>query len=604
MSYVVPNGSIKILKDVPIERNYEHTLYFANAGAQYSYFNSKVKGSAYAFSDMSHIRVTTPGRKIRVPININNLYDCNYLIVQNNGNAGKIFYCFIDNVEYVNEGVSEISYSIDTIQTWLFEYSSGGTLNHQCFVERETVSDDTIGRHILSENFDTGDLLSGQSYTDPHFETTPKIVIMATANLNQLGLVNAEGTFLHGTYHQLDFRVITIPSSGDISQVVLDTITGLLNGLSLFDRENTVVNIIMMPGDFIPTPTLNWNGSRMAAQKTFLSPSWQPTLGTYTPKNNKLLTYPYTFFTVSNGEGTIKEFKYELFKNGISFYEYCDFSPEPSVALIPHGYNQVGLTGSTYHEFAEGLRFTNFPKCCYAINDLGAKFIQAGIGTAVAMGTAGLMSTGAHTTGNINFSSNLGARHGGSFNSFYGGGGRHESGETQLFGGEKSPGHYSGDTVITEKQFKAGATTAAGLVARALFGSKISSFPGNGNLNLVMGNFGFEFRQKFIRPEVAKMIDDYFSMYGYLVNVVKNPSIHNRTKWTYVKTSGCTVGGSIPNDDADEICNVFDNGITFWVNPSEVGNYNLTNGTLSYSAYTNENNNAETEETNPVSEEE
>lgn len=450
-------------------------------------------------------------------------------------------------------------------------------------VERETVPDDTIGKHILSENFSTGDLLSGESYQDPHFDTAPKILILATSDLDAQGLVCPEGTFLHGVYNQLDFRVITIDPTGDTSQVILDTIKGLFNSLAVFDRFNTVINVIMMPGDFVPEPTNNWSTSRLRAQKTFLPPSWTPTLGNYSPKNNKLLTYPYTFFTVSNGEGDIREFKYELFKNGIDFFEYCDFSPEPSVALIPHGYNQVGYSGTTYHEFAEGIRFTNFPKCCYAANDLVAKFIQAGIGTAMAIGVAGLTGGGEHFSGGLKLLSSMGGKHSsGDVSNIASSQGKHESGETALIGSERIPGHFSGNTTFTNTQLKAGATAAGGLVARALFKSKITSFTGNGNLNIVMGNFGFEFRQKFIRPEVAKMIDDYFTMYGYLVNEVKSPCIHNRNKWTYVKTCGCTVGGSIPNDDADEICDIFDNGITFWVNPSEVGQYsNLINATLS-----------------------
>ena len=44
-----------------------------------------------------------------------------------------------------------------------------------------------------------------------------------------------------------------------------------------------------------------------------------------------------------------------------------------------------------------------------------------------------------------------------------------------------------------------------------------------------------------------------------------------------VKTVGATVTGSVPADDMKKICSIYDNGITFWKNGSEVGQYNLDN---------------------------
>ena len=57
------------------------------------------------------------------------------------------------------------------------------------------------------------------------------------------------------------------------------------------------------------------------------------------------------------------------------------------------------------------------------------------------------------------------------------------------------------------------------------------------------------------------------------------PSRLARPHWTYVKTLGCTIVGSIPNDDMNAICKIFDNGITWWKYGSEVGQYNLDNHT-------------------------
>ena len=69
-------------------------------------------------------------------------------------------------------------------------------------------------------------------------------------------------------------------------------------------------------------------------------------------------------------------------------------------------------------------------------------------------------------------------------------------------------------------------------------------------------------------------------MYGYKTNRVKVPNIHARQRWTYTKTIGCNVKGECPVKHLEKIISIFDNGITFWVNPSEVGNYSLANPTI------------------------
>ena len=83
--------------------------------------------------------------------------------------------------------------------------------------------------------------------------------------------------------------------------------------------------------------------------------------------------------------------------------------------------------------------------------------------------------------------------------------------------------------------------------------------------------------KKAITREFAVKIDDYFNRYGYQTNNVKVPNRNSRPHWNYVKTVGCSIKGSIPADDKSLICRIYDNGITFWKNGSEVGDYSLDN---------------------------
>ena len=80
-----------------------------------------------------------------------------------------------------------------------------------------------------------------------------------------------------------------------------------------------------------------------------------------------------------------------------------------------------------------------------------------------------------------------------------------------------------------------------------------------------------------IKSEYAKMIDDFFTMYGYKVNSVKIPNITGRSNWNYVKTIDSIIIGNVPQNDLQEIKNMFDDGVTLWHNTSTFLDYSQSN---------------------------
>jgi hypothetical protein len=80
-----------------------------------------------------------------------------------------------------------------------------------------------------------------------------------------------------------------------------------------------------------------------------------------------------------------------------------------------------------------------------------------------------------------------------------------------------------------------------------------------------------------VRAEVARTIDEYFSMFGYKVNRVKLPNISGRRNWNYVKTIGCYIDGDVPQDDMQEIKDMFNKGVTLWHNPNTFADYSQNN---------------------------
>ena len=99
----------------------------------------------------------------------------------------------------------------------------------------------------------------------------------------------------------------------------------------------------------------------------------------------------------------------------------------------------------------------------------------------------------------------------------------------------------------------------------------------NGGVNTATHKQQFYGGRCSINWQHAKVIDDYFTMYGYAINRCKTPNYFSRPHWNYIKTIDITLEGSVPADAMKKICDIYNNGITFWENGDEVGNYALDN---------------------------
>ena len=80
-----------------------------------------------------------------------------------------------------------------------------------------------------------------------------------------------------------------------------------------------------------------------------------------------------------------------------------------------------------------------------------------------------------------------------------------------------------------------------------------------------------------IKREYAKIIDDYYSAFGYKVNAYKIPNITGRRNWNYVKTIDCNFDGDIPQEDLNILKGMFNKGVTFWHNPNTMNDYSQNN---------------------------
>jgi hypothetical protein len=88
----------------------------------------------------------------------------------------------------------------------------------------------------------------------------------------------------------------------------------------------------------------------------------------------------------------------------------------------------------------------------------------------------------------------------------------------------------------------------------------------------------FTFIPMGIKAEYIRCIDNYFDAFGYQVNRMKTPNTNHRQNWWYTKTMNANIIGNVPNEEMNKIKNAYNNGLTFWRNPSNFLNYSVSNG--------------------------
>lgn len=564
--YIEPNTNIRILKNVPLDISYLNTIWFNSLDEQRGYFTLLLK---YNLVEHSYQRVNL--NTMRVQIKYENLYDCNYLMFQNASFGDKWFYAFITNVNYINDVTSEITYEIDSIQTWLFDFE----LN-DCFVLREHSLTDRIGDNIIDEGLDTGEYVNigGTTITELN---DMSIVLCVTHDLS--GNV-VDGRIWNKVY--TGFNYIVKPAT----QEGVNDLNSVIEYITEHYGADGIIGCVMCPTIFTTIDNL---------KRTFTIGKNRGTLDhNYSPRNKKLLTYPFNYLNVTNAQGQSVDYKYEYFDNtGDTIdFEYvgtCDMSP--SVYLYPH----TSYKGKS-DNYNEGILLGNYPLCA-TTSDTFKAWLAQNKGRVLANSIGGIIkgAMGVATAGMITHTPSESITHSASYNERVSASARNINTPYA----NASAGNISASRGVNVRETNTTGGTIKGGVKALALGTIVNSvlaigdalalkhdmevlppvYHGtqDGSINTVLNRQTFTFERKSITKAYAEIIDKYFDLYGYMTKSVKKPNTHSRPHWNYVKTVGCTIKGSLPKDDERIICNIFDKGITFWKNGNEIGNYSLNN---------------------------
>ena len=545
MAAITPSTNLKLLKN-PNNLSNENQLTFANATAQYNYFNSLTK---LEVDDFTYQR---KDYTIRYPACIDDILDYNYCMYQNEAYGNKWFYAYIINMRYINDNVTEISIKTDVFQSFQFNLTYKAS-----FVEREHVNNDTAGAHTVPEGLETGEYVCNAIQSLYSAANTCYICIAVSDLTDEVAAdLNTDIRQFGGIYSGVNYLVCDTPLAASktikawdkagkgeaITSVFMipTTLTGTLT-FKTYTTDGVTYNLAIPP--YTSTYTT------LATVNSITSPS---TLNGYTPKNNKMFCYPYNYFYVTNNVGMDATFHYEDFiNNTASFKTIGVITQGCSIKCYPMNYKKLSDSGSYMPSYNYGISGAKYPICSWNSDVYTNWLTQNGIniaGITLNAAQAGYLKGGLQMAAGIG----MAATGQGMF-----GAGMAATGARQIF-----------DTMQENYQHSLIPDTAKG--------------NGNsGDITFSAGNMDIPLYKMSVRYEMAEIIDKYFSMYGYKVNIVKVPNITGRANWNYVRCIGANIEGLIPEFYMNEIKNLFNAGITLWHNPSTFLDYTQSNGIVS-----------------------
>lgn len=566
-----PSTSISFLSGVPLPLDYSHTIWFSSRQQQWNYFSTY-----YGKRNFENCSYQRASGTVRIQLEAGEAFTYNYMYYQNPDEGNRVWYCFITDVMYINNSTVDISYQIDFLQTFLFDITF-----HPCYVDREHVSNDSKGAHTEPEPFGglgqyVYECVMSPWVGDPNIPSYPSEIALFNKDSQMLCMAHS--------FSWEDFSasakepwvpsesIATLPPSVNngifqglyLTLWAMDTagITDVKNAIEAITENNKitgVLSIFQTPlGSYYQTIHGESRGEDFHVQIDTTK------IGLYTPKNNKMYTYPYCFCYATNGEGNAANYKLEYFEKYQQNYGELFFSMagqltlNPVVALIPRNYQGI------LFNFNQMLTTSSFPTCSWE-SDVFKAYLAQNSGklnfqeTWLTASTIGKMAVGTWQTS------------------------------------KGIADWISGDTYKEKNAGKTKALAGAGAIIGSAINAvetvmginanmeDISSLPpqahGNDTSTIAstLGFKGFELYKCYVNSESAAIIDNFFSMYGYHRGVVKMPEFTSRTEWNYVKTVGMLVTGNAPSTVLATIGNIFNNGITLWHNPAHVGDYTRDN---------------------------
>ncbi len=416
------------------------------------------------------------------------------------------------------------------------------------------------GANLIPEGLETGEFqVDGTAEFD---ELEPYYIVAYTGESLGNTTIDQSGNDYNGIASSITY-IYANNTAG--LRILLQIINNAGNGdkiLTVFSipklaLKNKIEEIEVDPNvNYYYYEIMDYNYKQSVVTKTLTSrPS---SIDGYTPRNKKLLTYPYLYLGFNPPNGSQKIYRYENFSNATPQFDLIsEINPNPSVYFIPKNYR--GQSGDSLSDTAS---LNGYPTISYK-NDvfntwlaqngeiLNLQMQQEQYNYEIDVFKAGLKG-GADIAGNAISGNIIGGLTAGANTGL------------NLASLDKNHEFYVKQQMaqIEKQKMLPDNASLSGSNATLLGYNKIDK-------NI--------FTRYSIKSQFAERIDKYFDMYGYTTNKIKVPNLNNRPNWNYIKLQGANILGNIPQQDLQQIKELFDNGITLWHNTSNFLDYSQNN---------------------------
>lgn len=539
------NSQIILAQNINMDKQYTNVLSYSESQMLTLCRENQVASA----NNYSFLRATGT---ILVEFSYAQCLQANYIAFQNPDYSNKWFFAFIDDVIYKGDRNCELKFTVDAWSTWFDKWQK-----KTCFINRQHTNNDTIGANTVPENIDVGEVKQEFITEDLAYGNDFGYWIAVASNWkikdgstgfevldSDKGTQFAGVTVYDNTVFGSQLFLIHITSTSDFANLYL-----LIARSNMDGHVEDIQNIFVLPDVAINLTKITSHTAKMGDDLSFtfytmnydLTPEkFNTTINKitsyndYTPKNKKCFVYPYNYLLVSNNQGSNNIYKYEDFSTS-----NCVFENQFSIAIggsgrvVPKNYKGMETNDD------EALPLGKYPTCAWSSDAFTNWLTQNSVNLATSLaltigGVAGSVATGGATL------------------------------PVAIAGVTSVAGNIAG----TIGQFR-----QASLLPNISGGQATGDVIWSCNRNL------FSFRQMRAKTEYMRIIDDYFTRFGYAVKRLETPNITGRRYWNYVEIgSSEEIGyGDVPSKYMDIINNACRRGVTIWHNHANIGNYSLSN---------------------------
>ena len=520
---IAPNSDIILLK-CPLERDSLHQLSFASKTAQYNYFNGLTKLT------MNNATYQRKDNRLYFDEDFDTCLPYNYCMYRNTNYSNKWFYAFVTDLRFESNNSCSCQLETDVYQTWIHDVTF-----KKCFIERSHVAKntDTLGTYTVPENLETGEYkCMGEYKGDDDTLWQTEIIVGSTYNLDSGGNW-AVGNMYTGVYSGVPYYRWTLSQDANLSQKLVD--------IGQDVAQSSIQTIFLAPAWVVEVEgSTHYVKRGLASKITDIKVPVVSTIDGYTPKNTKVLQFPYCYLDGSNGNGGNAIYHVEKFYNTdydgyYTFRCYGVLVPGCSIRMIPKYYNGLEVNND------EGITLGKYPQLSWTTDQYTNWLTQNGVN--IGLSTAGGLAKTALGIGAMALAPELAVL----------GGGMAVSGISEI------------------------GSTVGEIYQHSLVPPQAEGNLNSGDVTTTIGYNRFRIKRMTIRQEYAKIIDDYFTMFGYKLNTVAVPNTSSRSNWNFIKTIDVNITGDVPEEDIQKLKDLYNRGFTIWHTTTHFMDYSQNN---------------------------